>query len=278
MLVVGVEFSSAGKIYDFLNPDNLELKKGDAVVVQTQRGVEVAFVVQNNKQVEENNYEYKPIIRLATEQDLINYEKNKQRAKKDYKAIQELIYFSGMQNKLADVEFVLDGSKIIVSIVSENRVDFRSLIKKLTEKYRCKIEIKLIGSRDELKIKGAIGPCGRECCCASHKREFDKISIKMAKKKNLSLSPTKINGACGKLMCCLSYENEEYTRLASTMPKINQVVQTPSGEGLVVYNDLFNQKCTVRIPTEDNSFKNEEFEVKDVKFDKEWWTRWWFAM
>ena len=268
MVVVGVEFSSAGKVYDFTNPDNLELKQGDAVVVQTQRGIEVAFVVQAQKEVEDNSYEYKPIIRLATEQDLINYEKNKQRAKNDYKLIQQLIYSSGMENKLADVEFVLDGSKIIVSIVSEERVDIRNLIKKLTEKYRCKIEIKLIGARDELKVKGAIGPCGRECCCASHLREFDKISIKMAKNQNLSLSPTKINGACGKLMCCLSYENEEYIRLASTMPKVNQVVQTPSGEGLVVYNDLFNQKCTVRIPTEDNSFKDEEFEVKDVKFDK----------
>lgn len=268
MVVVGVQFASANKIYDFKNPNNLTLKNGDAVVVQTQRGIEVAFVVQSEKEIEENEFEYKPILRLATEQDLINYEKNKQRAKKDYKAIQELIYASGMQNKLADVEFVLDGSKIIISIVSEERVDFRNLIKKLTEKYKCKIEIKLIGARDELKIKGAIGPCGRECCCASHMREFDKISIKMAKNQNLSLSPTKINGACGKLMCCLSYENEEYIRLASTMPKINQVVKTPSGEGLVVYNDLFNQKCTVRIQVEDNSFKNEEFEVKDIEFDK----------
>lgn len=268
MIVVGVQFSNAGKIYDFTNPNNLELKNGDAVVVQTQRGVEVAFVVQNQKEVGENNFEYKPILRKASDEDLINYEKNKERAKKDYNEIQDLIYQSGMQNKLADVEFVLDGSKIIISIVSEERVDFRALIKKLTEKYRCKIEIKLIGARDELKIKGAIGPCGRECCCVSYMRDFDKISIKMAKNQNLSLSPTKINGACGKLMCCLSYENEEYIRLSSTMPKINQIVKTPSGEGLVVYNDLFNQKCTVRIQVEENTFKNEEFEVKDIEFDK----------
>lgn len=268
MLVVGVQFSNTGKIYDFVNPNNLELKVGSEVVVQTQRGVEIAFVVQENKEVSECGYEYKPIIRLATKKDLINYEKNKQRAKNDYDLIQNLIYKSGLENKLADVEFVLDGSKIIVTIVSEERIDFRTLIKKLTEKYRCKIEIKLIGARDELKIKGAIGPCGRECCCASHMREFEKISIKMAKNQNLSLSPTKINGACGKLMCCLSYENEEYVKLSSTMPKINTVVKTPEGVGLVVYNDLFKQKCTVRIQVEENTFKNVEYEVKDIEFSK----------
>ena len=268
MIVVGVQFNNAGKIYDFTNPNNLGLEHGTAVVVQTQRGVEVAFVVEPKKEVGKNEFDYKPIARIATEKDLIIYEKNKQRAKKDFKLIQDLIYKSGLNNKLADVEFVLDGSKIIVSIVSEERIDFRSLIKKLMGIYKCKIEIKLIGARDELKVRGAIGPCGRECCCASYMRDFEKISIKMAKNQNLSLSPTKINGACGKLMCCLAYENEEYIKLASTMPKLNSIVKTPEGEGLVVYNDLFKQRVTVRIQLEDNSFKNLEYGVEEIEFSK----------
>ena len=268
MEVVSVQFENVGKLYDFTNPNNIQVKKNDRVVVQTQRGLEVAYVVEEKKIVEENDFEYKPILRIATEDDMQAYAKNKARAKKDYNSIQEMIYSCDIDRKLADVEWVLDGSKIIVSIVSEERVDFRDLVKKLTEKYKCKVEIKLIGARDELKIKGAIGPCGRECCCAQHMRNFEKISIKMAKNQNLSLSPNKINGACGKLMCCLSYENDEYIELAKTMPKINSVVQTPNGEGVVVYNDLFNQRCTVKITIDDKHVENYEFDVKDITFNK----------
>lgn len=268
MLVTGVEFFEAGKVYDFINTKNLILKAGDKVIVDTMRGRELARVVYVDKEIKDEGYTYKPIIALASAADLKKFESNRERAKKDFPFVQSLMKQCGIENKLCNIEFVLDGSKIIVSFVAEERVDFRELVKKLSEIYKIKVEIKLIGSRDELKIKGAIGPCGRECCCSTYMRDFEKISIKMAKNQNLSLSPTKISGACGKLMCCLAFENDEYIEMAKTMPKLNSIVKTKEGEGLVVYNDLFNQRCTIRIEKGENIFETFEFGVDEIEFDK----------
>lgn len=268
MKVIGVEFEGVGKILYYSNPKNFILKKGDKIVAETSRGKELGVVVI--EEADKTNFEedVKPLLAIASNLDIAKYEENKKKAKQEYQEIQNMIYSCGIDNKLCKVEYVLDASKMIVSFVAEERVDFRELVKKLTQKYRVKVEIKLIGARDEFKVKGALGPCGRECCCASHLRNFEKITIKMAKNQNLSLSPGKISGACGKLMCCLEYENETYTELSQTMPKINSIVKTPNGDGLVVYNDLFNQKCTVKIEVGENKFETCEFEVKDIEFTK----------
>ena len=222
MKVVGIEFEKVGKIFYYSNPKNFKLCKGDKVIAETLRGKELGSVVL--EEFDKTNFEedVKPLIAIASDLDIAKFEENKKRARKEESEIQQMIYSCGLDNKLCKVEFLIDNSKMIVSFVAEERVDFRELVKKLTHKYKTKIEIRLIGPRDEIKSKGAIGPCGRECCCASHLRNFEKITIKMAKNQNLSLSPTKISGACGKLMCCLEYENDAYAELSKRCQKLTQ--------------------------------------------------------
>lgn len=268
MKSIGVEFMNVGKVYDFINANNLELKVGDKVVVDTARGREIATVVSVDKEITDEKFEYKPILRLATKDDLKLNEDCKRKAEKEFDFVQNLMKSCGINNKLTSLEFLIDGSKVVVTFVAEERVDFREFLKKMTERYRIKIEIKLIGSRDEIKIKGSVGPCGRVCCCANHLRNFSKISIKMAKNQNISLAPNKISGVCGKLFCCLDYENESYLELSQTMPKVNSTVKTPKGQGVVMYNDLFKQRCSVKVYKDDESFDVFEFEVKDIEFEK----------
>lgn len=263
---VGVEFLKVGKINFFYNKNNIDIKNGSLVVVRSMHGEELARVVKLCDEVQNFDDYEQIVLRVANEKDMRAFDKNASDCALEFKNVQNEIYKCGIDSKLSFLFYTLDRRKLVVQMVAEERVDFRALLKVLGERYKCKIDIKLIGSRDEIKRCGSCGPCGRECCCTLHLRDFDKISIKMAKNQGLSLIQNKISGTCGKLKCCLGYENELYEELLKSMPKINSIVKTPEGEGSVVFNDLFNQKCVVKILKDDNKYKTFEFEVKDIEF------------
>ena len=267
MDVVSVQTVENGEIIKYLNKGNIKLKVKDSVVVKTSRGIELGIVkkIQDEAGFEQNA----SIMRKATKADLKHYEQNKQKAKDEFKNVQELIYQSGLKNKLCNLEFLLDNKKMVITFVSDVLVEFRPLIKLLSPKYKMKIEIKIIGARDEIKIKGAIGMCGQECCCSRFIKNFEKVSLKMAKNQNISLSPSKINGPCGKLLCCFAYENSFYEEAKKDMPKVNSKVKTPSGEGVVVYNDLCNKRCIVKEEISEGKFVKKEYEVSEIEFTKE---------
>ena len=170
--------------------------------------------------------------------------------------------------KLVDAEFILDGTKVIISFVCEDRVDFRELVKQLAHTLKMKIELKQIGTRDHAKLVGGIGPCGQECCCIRFLNDFDKVSVKMAKVQNLSLNPVKISGICDRLMCCLSYENDHYIEMSAKMPKVNSTVKTTAGDGVVIYNNLFKETCIVKIKNGDD-IKIMEFMLSELQFNKD---------
>ncbi|MBQ8749197.1 MAG: stage 0 sporulation protein [Clostridia bacterium] len=265
MEIVGVEFEKAGRIYDFANVDDLEIKEGDFVIIETIRGKELGKVVRTkckrNPALDED--EIKPILKLADSEELKRYEELRQKAITIKPKIQSIARKQKLEIKILDVNYTIDGSKILIEFVAEDRVDFRTFVKKLASEFKAKIELKQIGSRDETKKLGGIGPCGRVCCCNAHLREFDKVAIKMAKNQNISLNPNKINGLCGKLMCCLAYENETYEKMNKTMPKVGAVVSTEFGEGIVMYNDILRQQCTIKL-SENDEYK--VFPVKDINF------------
>ena len=263
--VVGVRFQKAGKIYYF-DPKDLELKLDDAVVVENSRGVELGYIAETLKEIDESEVveELMPVLRVATKKDLENYNKNKEKEADALLKAKELVNKYDLQMKLVDAEYTLDGSKVIINFTCEDRVDFRDLVKDLASALKSRIELRQIGIRDQAKIVGAIGNCGKECCCKMYLSDFDKVSIKMAKTQNLSLNPTKISGVCGRLMCCLSYENEYYSEMVSKMPKLNSKVKTKDGVGTVVYNDILKEKINVKFVSED-SVKIVTYEIDEVK-------------
>lgn len=251
--VVGVRFQKAGKIYYF-DPKDLKLKINDSIVVENSRGIELGFVAENIKEIEESELteELMPVVRIANKKDLSNYEKNNEKSIEALSKAKELVNKYNLQMKLVDAEYTLDGSKVVINFTCEDRVDFRDLVKDLASILKTRIELRQIGIRDQAKIVGAIGNCGKECCCKMYLSDFDKVSIKMAKTQNLSLNPTKISGVCGRLMCCLSYENEYYSEVVAKMPKINSKVKTKDGIGTVVYNDILKEKVNVKFVSDDN--------------------------
>lgn len=251
--VVGVRFQKAGKIYYF-DPKDLKLKINDSVVVENSRGIELGFVAENIKEIEESELteELMPVVRIANKKDLSNYEKNNEKSIEALSKAKELVNKYNLQMKLVDAEYTLDGSKVVINFTCEDRVDFRDLVKDLASILKTRIELRQIGIRDQAKIVGAIGNCGKECCCKMYLSDFDKVSIKMAKTQNLSLNPTKISGVCGRLMCCLSYENEYYSEVVTKMPKLNNKVKTKDGIGTVVYNDILKEKVNVKFVSDDN--------------------------
>ena len=263
--VVDIKFKKSGRFFTF-DANNLELNIGDKVVVETQRGLEIGEVAKGVYKTDSKE-EHAKVLRVATKADLEKAEKLN--AKKDdvWKTTESLVEKLKLDMKLVDVEFTLDNNKVIISFVCEDRVDFRELVKELATTLKQRVELRQIGIRDKAKLVGGIGSCGKECCCAKFLNDFDKVSIKMAKVQGLSLNPTKISGVCGRLMCCLSYENETYSEASKVMPKLNSKVKTPNGEGTVIYNNLLNLKVTVKFENE-NEVKTEEFDVKDIKFDK----------
>ncbi|MBQ5440140.1 MAG: stage 0 sporulation family protein [Clostridia bacterium] len=233
--IIGVRFKEVGKVYYF-DPIGNQLNVGDKVIVETTRGVECGTVALQNKEVSDENivHPLKEIIRIASDEDLVQLNENKKKEKKAFVVCQKKIAELGLVMKLVDVEYTFDNKKIIFSFTSEGRVDFRALVKELASIFKTRIELRQIGARDEAKKFGGLGVCGRPLCCNTYLGEFQPVSIKMAKEQGLSLNSLKISGNCGRLMCCLKYEQEAYTDLLKSLPKVGAIVNTPNGEGKVV--------------------------------------------
>ncbi|MFJ7186992.1 MULTISPECIES: PSP1 domain-containing protein [Lysinibacillus] len=233
--VVGVRFKKAGKIYYF-DPASYLLEDSQYVIVETARGVEYGKVVVPQKVVEENDVvlPLKQVLRPADERDRIQVEENAAESKRAFELASTKIIEHNLEMKLVDVEYTFDRNKIIFYFTAEGRVDFRDLVKDLASVFRTRIELRQIGVRDEAKLLGGIGPCGRMLCCSTFLGDFEPVSIKMAKDQNLSLNPSKISGLCGRLMCCLKYENDEYEEAKEGMPDVGEMTMTPDGRGKVV--------------------------------------------
>lgn len=258
--MIGVKFAQSGKVFN-TNSD-LELEINDIVVVDTIRGLELAIVSKVSS--DEVTDEIKAVVRRATDADIKKMDELKKQAPHIQKLTNELIAKYKLEMKLVDVNFTLDGTKVIINYVCEDRVDFRELVKDLASSLRARIELRQIGIRDQAKIIGGIGFCGKECCCKKYLNDFDKVSIKMAKTQGLSLNPTKISGICGRLMCCLAYENELYADISVKMPKLNSKVKTKDGLGTVVYNNILKQIVTVRVDN-DGDIKVGEYTLDEIE-------------
>ena len=263
--VIGVRFRTAGKIY-FFSPGGLELKAGDKVIVETARGVEFGSVVTGIKEVPDDQISQplKPVIRIATQDDVRREAKNREKEKEAFKICQEKIRKHGLEMKLIDAEYTFDNNKVLFYFTADGRIDFRELVKDLASVFRTRIELRQIGVRDETKIRVGIGICGRPLCCHTYLTEFAPVSIKMAKEQNLSLNPTKISGVCGRLMCCLTNEEETYEELNSHLPSIGDYVTTPEKlKGEVQSVNVLRQTVKVIV-----SLDNDEKEVRDYKVDE----------
>ena len=247
--IVGVRFRNAGKIYYF-DPDDMEMETGTHVIVETARGVEFGVVMIPPKEVEDEKVPQplKPVIRIATDEDEKQQQKNKEKQEGAYKICLEKIEKHGLEMKLVQAEYTFDNNKLLFYFTADGRIDFRELVKDLASVFRTRIELRQIGVRDETKILGGMGICGRELCCSSFLSEFVPVSIKMAKEQNLSLNPTKISGVCGRLMCCLKNEQETYEYLNSTLPEINEYVTTNDGlRGEVQSVSVLRQLIKVKV-------------------------------
>ncbi len=246
--VVGVRFKKAGKIYYF-DPIDFVLEKGQYVIVETARGVEYGKVVVPIKQVEENDVvlPLKQVVRPADERDRLQVDENQSESKRAFELGTEKIVEHVLDMKLVDVEYTFDRNKIIFYFTAEGRVDFRDLVKDLASVFRTRIELRQIGVRDEAKMLGGIGPCGRMLCCSTFLGDFEPVSIKMAKDQSLSLNPSKISGLCGRLMCCLKYENDEYETAKELMPDMGARISTPDGNGKVVGLNLLERVLQIEL-------------------------------
>lgn len=251
--VIGVRFKKAGKIYYF-NPDSLDIKKGDFVVVETARGIEFGECVVGIKELQEEEIvaPLKNVIRKATKEDIDVNKVNKSKEEDAFKICLDKIKDHGLKMKLIDVEYTFDNNKVIFYFTADGRVDFRELVKDLASIFRTRIELRQIGVRDEAKMTGGLGPCGRSLCCSTFLGEFAPVSIKMAKEQNLSLNPTKISGICGRLMCCLNYEQETYEGIRKKMPKVGSVVDTEYGRGEVISSSVVKEAVKIKINLKDD--------------------------
>ena len=265
--VIGVRFRNAGKIYYF-DPMSLEVKTGDHVIVETARGVEYGFVVLGCREVEEEKVvqPLKPVIRMATKADDEVEKKNHEKEKEAFKICKEKIRKHGLQMKLIDAEYTFDNNKVLFYFTADGRIDFRELVKDLASVFKTRIELRQVGVRDETKIVGGIGICGRTLCCHSYLSEFIPVSIKMAKEQNLSLNPTKISGVCGRLMCCLKNEEETYEELNSKLPNVGDFVTTDDNlKGEVHSVSVLRQLVKVIVTIKDEK-EIREYKVEQLKF------------
>ncbi len=267
--VIGVRFSEIGKIYYF-DPADFRMDKGDYVIVETSRGTEFGEVVQAPHEVSEGGIvkPLKKVLRVADERDMEKIRKNKERENEARRVCEEKVTRHKLDMKLIDVEHAFDGSKIIFYFTAEGRVDFRELVKDLASVFKTRIELRQIGVRDEAKKVGGLGPCGRPVCCASFLGDFQPVSIKMAKEQNLSLSPTKISGLCGRLMCCLSYEYEHYKETRKKLPRNGTAVRTPDGEGDVVETNSLTERVKVKRLLPDGTYDLTTYPLDQIKFEK----------
>lgn len=265
--VIGVRFRTAGKIY-FFSPLDFEVHTGDHVIVETARGVEYGTVVIATKDIEEDKViqPLKPVIRVATPEDDAVEAENKTKEKEAFKICLEKIKKHGLQMKLIDSEYTFDNNKLLFYFTADGRIDFRELVKDLASVFKTRIELRQIGVRDETKIMGGIGICGRPLCCHTYLADFAPVSIKMAKEQNLSLNPTKISGVCGRLMCCLKNEEETYEELNSHLPNVGDFVTTPEGlKGEVSSVSVLRQLVKV-IVTNNDEKEIREYKVEELKF------------
>lgn len=265
--VVGIRFRNAGKIYYF-DPKDFEMEVGSHAIVETARGVEYGTVLIAPRELEDNQViqPLKPVIRVATEEDVKTVERNREREKSAYKICLEKIAKHGLEMKLVQAEYTFDNNKLLFYFTADGRIDFRELVKDLASVFRTRIELRQIGVRDETKMLGGIGICGRELCCCSYLSDFVPVSIKMAKEQNLSLNPTKISGVCGRLMCCLKNEQETYEYLNSRLPSVGDTVTTMTGEiGEVQSVSVLRQKVKVLVEVDDEK-ELCEYDVDDLKF------------
>ena len=267
--VIGVRFRTAGKIYYF-DPGKLEIKKGDHVIVETARGIEYGTVVGDPKEEEDDKIiqPLKAVLRVATTKDDEQEQANRQREKEAFKICLEKIRKHGLQMKLIDAEYTFDNNKVLFYFTADGRIDFRELVKDLASVFKTRIELRQIGVRDETKILGGIGICGRPLCCHTHLSEFAPVSIKMAKEQNLSLNPTKISGVCGRLMCCLKNEEETYEELNRRLPNVGDFVTTEDGlKGEVHSVNVLRQVVKVIVDVDDEK-EIQEYKVEQLRFKR----------
>ncbi len=266
--IIGVRFRTAGKIYYF-SPGDLDIKPRQQVIVETSRGVEIGTVVCGPKEVpdEEITPPLKSVIRIATDEDLKKEEQNREKEKEAFQICKEKIAKHGLEMKLVSAEYTFDNSKLLFYFTADGRVDFRELVKDLASVFRTRIELRQIGVRDETKICGGIGICGRELCCCSYMSDFCPVSIKMAKEQNLSLNPSKISGVCGRLMCCLNNEEETYEELNKHLPASGEHVTTPDGlKGDVQSVDVLRQRVRVVVSLDNDEKEIQEYDASELKF------------
>lgn len=266
--IIGIRFKEGGKVYYF-DPMGNEAKRGEKVVVETARGVEMGEVAMPVSEVDESEIvaPLKPVLRVATENDKKQAEINKKKEPEAFRICNEKILKHGLEMKLIKVEYAFDASKILFYFTSGGRVDFRELVKDLAAVFKTRIELRQIGVRDEAKMLGGLGICGRSLCCATHLSDFQPVSIKMAKEQNLSLNPTKISGSCGRLMCCLKYEQDNYEEMIKITPREGALVKTPEGKGTVESVSLLKGIIKVKLDRENENVLK-EFSVYDIKILK----------
>lgn len=267
--IVGIKFKRTAKSYYF-DPKGQEYKRGAIMIVETARGVEYGKVVVETKEVPDSEVvqPLKPVIRLATSEDIKKIKKDEERTVAAIKTANEKVAARGVKMKIIDAEYTFDNGKLVFYFTAANRVDFRDLVKDLASAFHSRIELRQVGTRDETRLLGGIAPCGREVCCASCLPDFRKVTIKMAKTQGLSLNPAKISGLCGRLMCCLEYENEYYSETYKKMPKIGSEVDTPDGKAIVVSNNMITLKITTKKPTGDGGFTYKEYALAEIKVKK----------
>jgi len=268
--VVGVRFKKAGKIYYF-DPGDLPIKVGDKVIVETIRGIEFGEVVVGIKEVPEEEIvaPLKKVIRIATPEDIEHYYENKKKEAQAFEICLKKIEEHGLEMNLVDVEYTFDNTKVIFYFTAEGRVDFRELVKDLASVFRIRIELRQIGVRDEAKIIGGLGPCGRPLCCTTFLGEFEPVSIKMAKDQNLSLNPAKISGLCGRLMCCLKYEQEMYEKLRAELPKVGSIIRVGDKEMKITEVDVIRRKLKVKMKNVEGIEIIKEYDPEEVEVVEE---------
>lgn len=264
--IVGIKFKPVGKMYYF-SPLDFNLELNDGVIVETARGIEYGKVVVAPTEIADAEIKepLKPVIRKATEKDENQVKINLEKREGALKEARAKIEKHKLNMKLSDCEYTFDNSKVIFYFTAEGRVDFRELVKDLAAVFKIRIELRQIGIRDQAKTLGGISPCGRPCCCSVHLPDFKHVSIKMAKTQCLSLNPSKISGLCGRLMCCLEYENDHYSETLKLMPRVGSEISTGEGKGIVVSNNLLKYLVKVRFEKPDGSFEYKDFPLADVK-------------
>ncbi|MPW25350.1 stage 0 sporulation protein [Alkalibaculum sp. M08DMB] len=265
--VVGIRFKKAGKIYYF-DPREVEISVGDSVIVETARGLEYGKTVTPIKFIPEEEVvsPIKPVLRIATSKDEKTYEKNKEKELKAIEICKQKVEKHKLDMKLIDVEYTFDNNKVIFYFTAEGRVDFRELVKDLASIFKIRIELRQIGVRDEAKMLGGLGPCGIPLCCSKWLGDFEPVSIKMAKEQNLSLNPTKISGICGRLLCCLKYEQDFYEEVGKRLPSEGQRVTTPEGKGIIIKINILAESIVVKLDGEDTIVK--EYKLEQIKVEK----------